>query len=88
MMGRIYAEGIADTEISLEQQIRWHLKGNHYPPVHDIFVPIAIEAINKVNECEGDTILKMPNGVEKTACGIVEGLHLETWCYPSNEEID
>jgi hypothetical protein len=56
--------------------------------VHPSFVPVAIEAINKVNECEGGTILKMPNGVEKTAYGIVEGLHLDTWCYPSDEEID
>jgi hypothetical protein len=88
MMGRIYAEGIAETDISLEQQIRCHLSANHYPPVHPSFVPVAIEAINKVNECEGNTLLKMPNGVEKTAYGIVEGLHLETWCYPSDEEID
>jgi hypothetical protein len=81
-VGRTYAEGIAETEIPLERQIAWHLQGNHYPPVHPTFIPVAIEAIEKVNDGEGNTVITMPNGIEKTAYGIVEGLHLETWCYP------
>lgn len=85
-MGRMYAEGIKETEISLEQQITWHLRGNHYPPVHPVFVPVAIDAIEKVNSGEGQTVIKMPNGVEKTAYGIVDGLHLENWCYPDDED--
>jgi len=86
MMGKIYAEGIVETDISLEQQIRWHLKANHYPPVHESFVDVAIQAIHAVNACEGNTIIKMPNGIEKSAYGIVDGLHLDTWCYPSEED--
>lgn len=78
-MGRMYAEGIKETEISLEQQITWHLRDNHYPPVHPVFVAVAINAIEKINSGEGDTVITMPNGIEKTAYGVAEGLHLDTW---------
>lgn len=85
-MGMLYAQGIAETALSLKRQIAIHLQSNHYPSVHPVFIPTAIDAIEMVNSGEGNTVIKMPNGVEKTAYKIVEGLHLETWCYPLDED--
>ena len=86
-MGRMYAEGIKEFDISLERQIGIHLQNNHYPPVSPIFVSVAIEAIQKVNDGEGNEIIIMPNNISKTAYQVVEGLHLDTWCY-GDEDYD
>lgn len=60
-----------------EQAIRHHLQYNHYPPVHDSFVPIAQKAIELVNKGEYSAKIKMPNGKVLSAAEIVEGLHLD-----------
>jgi hypothetical protein len=84
-MGRMYAEGIAETEITLEQQIEWHLVGNHFPPVPKSMVKPCIEAIDACNEEDWDREITMPEGVlyrgltNAPASAIVEAHHLDTW---------
>lgn len=84
-MGRMYAEGIAETEIALEEQIGWHLQGNHYPPVPKSMVKPCIEAIEAGNDGDWDRAITMPEGVlyrgltKAPAHAIIEAHHLDTW---------
>lgn len=68
-----------DSLVSLETAIAIHLQSNHYPPVHPIFIPTCIEAINYASCDDWDIEIEMPNGVVKTVAGIVEGLHLSAF---------
>jgi len=85
LMGRQYAEGITETGLPLEDQLRWHLRSNHYPPVPEIMVPVCIEAISEATDENWDKLIEMPAGVsyrgESAApvWAIVEQHHLETW---------
>jgi hypothetical protein len=86
-MGLTTALGIAETEISFEQQIASHLTGNHYPPIPTTMVQPCIEAIDAYNEDNGNLEIEMPEGVYykgKTtapAWAIIEQHHLSAWCY-------
>jgi hypothetical protein len=68
---------VHEDNLELEMALRWHLRGNHYPPVHEVFVPVALQAIWAVNRDEHDLVIEMPNGLTKSAGEIVEELHLE-----------
>jgi hypothetical protein len=59
--------------------IGWHLKSNHYPPVHEAFIPVALEAIELANEGDWDAVLEYPNGIERTVAHTIEGLHLDAF---------
>ena len=77
-MGRLALEDMlnhADADTALD----WHLRGNHFPPIHPDFHPSAKQAIELCNARQGQTPITMPNGITKTAIGIVEGLHLESF---------
>jgi hypothetical protein len=86
-MGLTTALGIAETEISFEQQIAWHLQGNHYPPIPTTMVQPCIEAIHAYNEDNGSLEIEMPEGVfykgqtTAPAWAIIEQHHLSAWCY-------
>lgn len=91
-MGRMLAEEIVNTaELSIEQQLEWHLRGNHYPPVPVAMVSICRDVIDHVNK-GGDinAHYKMPEGStwrgqkSAPAWAIIEGHHLESWIL--NEE--
>ena len=67
-----------------EVALRDHLQANHYPPIHESFIPIAQQAIERAAEavfCEDESIwqeaIEMPNGKTLTVSEIYEGLHLE-----------
>jgi hypothetical protein len=65
-MGRLTAMDIADTDVSLEQQIGWHLAGNHYPPIPQAMVPVCIEAIDAYWEMDTDRLIPLPiDGVDR-----------------------
>jgi hypothetical protein len=59
-MGMMTAMGIAETDVSLEQQIAWHLAGNHYPPIPKAMVPVCIEAIDAYWEMDYDRLIQLP----------------------------
>jgi len=65
----------ADTDTALD----WHLRGNHYPPIHEDFYPSAKLAIEHCNARQGQAPITMPNGITKTAYEIVDGLHLHSF---------
>lgn len=69
---------IASAEnLSLEAKLSWHLQGNHYPPIDEAFIPVAVQAIECANTNNWDTLIDMPNGLSRTASFIVENMHLE-----------
>lgn len=78
-MGNMTALALAEEVgelATLETAIAIHLSSNHYPPVHSIFIPTCIEAINYASCDDWDVEIEMPNGITKTVGQIVEGLHL------------
>ena len=76
IMGRQSLTGMLEVA-SFDQALSWHLTANHYPPVHSDFHPFAKKAIELANDDDFETVLTLPNGVEKSVAGIIEGLHLE-----------
>lgn len=91
-MGRMLAEEIVNTaELSIDEQLEWHLRGNHYPPVPVAMVSICRDVIDHVNK-GGDinAHYRMPEGStwrgqnSAPAWAIIEGHHLESWIL--NEE--
>lgn len=84
-MGRTYAEGIAETDLPIEDQITWHLKGNFFPPVPVSMVPVCVAAIEATNEGDWGKMLALPDGVgykgltAAPAYAIVEAHRLDTW---------
>lgn len=89
-MGHSTAQDIASTDISLEQQIAWHLQGNHYPPVPTSMVQPCIEAIDAYFEDNLEAEIALPDGVSykgrntAPARDIIIQHHLHAWC--NNEE--
>ncbi len=88
-MGSVYAEGLTEIGLTLEEQILVHLTSNHYPPVPKVMVETCIEAIDKANEGEWDEMVPMPEGVtykgetEAPVRAIVEQHHLDFWIVES-----
>ena len=90
-MGRLGAEGMKEASgelgFTLETQLEWHLTGNHYPPVPVSMVKPCVEAIVAVQDGDEGKLILMPEGISwrgsrfAPASAIVEGHHLETWCY-------
>lgn len=84
-MGRMYAEGLADTVLSMEQQISIHLRANHYPPVPSSMVQPCIDAIEAYNTGEPNKLIGLPAGVQfrgsdsAPVIALIEQFHLETW---------
>lgn len=71
--------------IELEQALTWHLRGNHYPPIHVDFVAPAKQAIELANEGDWKTEITLPNGRVKTVGQIIEGLHLDSFIKQEEE---
>lgn len=84
-MGYTYALGLTDTDLSLEQQVSIHFSANCYPPVPQLMVPVAIEAINAYNEYDGGKSISLPDGISfrgvdtATAFEIIDQLKLHAW---------
>jgi len=75
-MGSSQAEEMV-ARLSRHEALRWHLQYNHYPPVSEVFIPVAEEAIDRGNQEDWDYIIEIPNGCRLTVAQIIEGLHLE-----------
>ena len=79
-MGKLFTESIERVDIPLGVKLKWHLQFNHYPPVHEVFVPLCEQVIACANAGEWNAVLDMPNGLSRTVAYIVENLHLEPFC--------
>ena len=75
---------VEEGSIQLDQALTWHLRGNHYPPVHLDFLPSAKKAIELANEGDFTSEIELPNGKILTVGEIVRGLHLDSFI--QNEE--
>jgi len=94
-VGNLQAREMAsNTEISLEQQLTWHLQGNHYPPIPVSMVQPCLEAIQAYWEDELDTEIQLPEGVfyrgKETAPAreIIINHRLDAWCQDDEDEFE
>lgn len=91
-MGYATALGIADSNISLEQQVSWHFQSNCYPPIPQLMVPLAVEAIDYAIADEWDEVLDLPEGVSfrgdtaVSVATIIDGLFLQAFVDVGSEE--
>lgn len=93
-MGSIYAEGLTEIGLTLEDQILVHLTSNHYPPVPKVMVEPCIKAIDLANEGKWEEMITLPEEVlwkgekEAPVSAIVEQHHLEFWIIESELEAE
>lgn len=92
-MGAMNAREMASmTEITLEQQLAWHLTSNHFPPVPVIMVQPCVEAIDAFWEDDLDKMISLPEGVGyrgltvAPARAIIIEHHLDSWCEAEYDE--
>jgi hypothetical protein len=78
-MGHQMARDIALSNLSLETKLAWHLQSNHYPPIHESFIPTALVAIGLANTNNWDLRLNYPNGLVRTVTETIKGMHLEAF---------
>jgi hypothetical protein len=90
-MGHATAIDIKDTGLSLREQLTWHLRGNHYPPIPSSMVDPCILAVNLASNGEWDSRVELPEGItyrgedSAPAHAIVEQHHLEAWVITDEE---
>ena len=84
-MGRLALEDMLN-HTDVESALDWHLRGNHFPPIHSDFHPSAKLAIEHCNNRQGQTPITLPNGITKTAYEIVDGLHLHSFLALDHDE--
>ena len=84
-MGNTYIEGFKNV-ITEEQRLYIHLRYNHYPPIHKVFIPSAQKAIKLAQQAIDEEknelwnkIIKLPNGKQLSVYKIIEGLHLDSF---------
>lgn len=66
-MGMLNAMAITETETTLEQQLSWHLQGNHYPPIPQAMIPACVQAIEAMKDGDAERrILLGYDGIDKT----------------------
>jgi len=62
-MGSMSARDMADQGLPLETLVRWHLQSNHYPPVPEEMVPLAVAAIHAIQADDAHRVFACPAGV-------------------------
>ena len=81
-MGYTQALKVLDL-ITLEGDLRWHLQNNHYPPVPDVMIPIALKAVVLCRNDQFNKTIEVPIehrlGWMLPAYMIVEIYHLEPY---------
>lgn len=80
-------EAADELGVSIEKQIAWHLRANHYPPVPEIMVAPCLAAIEAWNERRDTSeTIALPEGVSwrgenfAPAWAIIDSHHLDAWC--------
>lgn len=86
-MGMMTAMGIADLDLSLEDQIGMHFRSNCYPPIPLAMVPVAVAALDAYWEEDYQAQIPLPEGVTfrdgsqtVSAMQAIESLRLHAWC--------
>ena len=90
-MGFLQASEMAQSGVSLDVQLSWHLQSNHYPPIPLSMVPACKRAIAKANRGEWAANVNLPPGVsyrgqrKAPVSAIVEQHHLDAFINPEEE---
>jgi hypothetical protein len=85
-MGLLVAMAYAKTNVTLEQQLAMHFRGNCYPPIPSQMIPTAVEAIYAYWDEDLDKELALPEGVSfrgqdtVSARNAIESFRLDAWC--------
>lgn len=94
-MGALHAMEMANAvELTIEQQLAWHLQSNHYPPVPTSMVTPCAEAIDAYWEDDLEKEIDLPEGVTyrgkptAPAREIIINHHLDAWCIEAEEEFE
>lgn len=64
-MGKLTELMIANTDLSLDRKVAWHLQGNHYPPIPLVMVEVCVEAIGLARLGYYTAEVKLPLGESK-----------------------
>jgi hypothetical protein len=90
-MGRIFAEELADTNLTLEQKVGIHLRSNCYPPVPSVMIEPCVKAIEIAErslydeDVDVNEQVELPEGVlyrnstTAPAIALVENYRLESF---------
>ena len=84
-MGSLQATEIANSGLSLEDSLAWHLRANHYPPVPLEMIAVCVEAIDLMNEGLPNSQIELPLGTSyrgdttAPAWAIADAHHLNAW---------
>jgi hypothetical protein len=84
-MGNNFAADLAEMDLDLNNAIAIHLTSNHYPPVPTSMVQPCIDAIDAINDEDGNRLIELPEGVSwrgethAPAYAIAEAHHLHNW---------
>ena len=92
-MGYATAIGLTDTDLTLSDQISIHFSSNCYPPIPQIMIPVAVEAIDAYYDEDYAKVIKLPEGVQfrngedwVSASQAIESLRLDAWLVDDYEE--
>jgi len=72
-------------ETTIEQQLKWHLVSNHFPPISPRMVRTCIEAIDACNAYNHTKLISLPSGTgykgltAATAGDIARECNLDQW---------
>lgn len=58
--------------LQTEAVMAWHLSRITYPPVNPRYVPVALAAVRKVDDGDGQHVVTAPGGISMTATQMVE----------------
>lgn len=59
-MGSTYIAGFKEQGVELDTLISIHLRGNHYPPIPEVFIPCAKRAIMNTKKGLHDKKVRTP----------------------------
>ena len=85
-MGMNTAIDLAESEMTLEDQLSIHFRSNCYPPIPLGMIPTAVEAIDAYWEDDLNRMIPLPEGVsfrgsdEVSAINVINSYRLDAWC--------
>jgi len=91
-MGMNTAIDLAESQMTIEDQLSIHFRSNCYPPIPLGMIPTAVEAIDAYWEDDLDRMIPLPEGVsfrgsdEVSARNVINSYRLDAWCMEDEEE--
>lgn len=90
-MGMNTAIDLAESKMTIEDQLSIHFRSNCYPPIPLGMIPTAVEAIDAYWEDDLDRMIPLPEGVsfrgsdEVSARNVINSYRLDAWCMEDEE---